>query len=145
MHPGSTGSTATWADEREVSELPRKNTRKDGVTDASGSTLPGGTPENATGSENGHGLFLAGEVSDRVKKSVTAQGVEVEVVTYSITCRDGQRHYVDDFDPEKYYNIGETVCLPVYVKTYRKKSGEPSYMLKLLKKNSFIASRGERF
>ena len=91
------------------------------------------------------GLFLIGEVCDRVKKNITAQGMDVEVVTYTISCNDRQRYYVDDFDSEKYFSVGEKVFIPVYVKAYKKKNGEASYMLKLQKKDIFVASRGERF
>lgn len=101
--------------------------------------------ENITSLGEDQGLFLIGEVSDRVKKNITAQGTDVEVVTYTITCNDRQRYYVDDFDPEKYYLVGEKVFFPVYVKAYKKKNGEVSYMLKLQKKDVYMGVRGERF
>ena len=91
------------------------------------------------------GLFLVGKVADRVKKIVTAQGIEVEVVTYTVMSDAIHRYYVDDFDPEKYYSVGENVSLPVYVKAYKKKNGEPSYMLKMMKKEVVITSRGQHF
>lgn len=94
---------------------------------------------------DGNGLFLLGEVTDRVKKRVTAQGMEVEVVTYTVVCDNARRYYVDDFDPDKYYAVGEKVTIPVYVKAYKKKTGEPSYMLKLQKKEIVVTSRGEHF
>ena len=103
-----------------------------------------GSP-NITNVEEDWGLFLIGEVSDRVKKIITTHGMDVEVVTYTISCNDRQRFYVDDFDPEKYFSIGEKVSIPVYVKAYKKKNGEASYMFKLQKKDIFVASRGERF
>jgi len=98
-----------------------------------------------TNVEEDWGLFLIGEVSDRIKKTITTHGMDVEVVTYTISCNDRQRYFVDDFDPEKYFSIGEKVSIPVYVKVYKKKNGEASYMLKLQKKDIFVASRGERF
>ena len=101
--------------------------------------------ENIKSEREEPGLFLIGEVSDRIKKNITAQGMDVEVVTYTISCNDRQRYYVDDFDPEKYFAVGENVTIPVYIKAYKKKNGEASYMLKLQKKDIFIASRGERF
>ena len=91
------------------------------------------------------GLFLVGKVADRVRKTVSAQGTEVEVVTYTILCGGVHRFYVDDFNPDKHFAVGENVSIPVYVKAYRKKTGEPSYMLKLQKSDVYIASRGERF
>ena len=77
-----------------------------------------GTPK-VTNAEEDWGLFLVGEVSDRVKKNITTHGVDVEVVTYTISCNDRQRYYVDDFDPEKYFSVGENVSIPVYVKAAR--------------------------
>ena len=91
------------------------------------------------------GLFLVGKVADRVKKKVTAQDIEVEVVTYTVMSDSVHRYFVDDFNPEKYYKVGENVSLPVYVKAYKKKTGEASYMLKLMKKEVVITSRGEHF
>ena len=52
---------------------------------------------------------------------------------------------MDDFNPDNHFAVGENISIPVYVKAYRKKTGEPSYMLKLQKSDVFIASRGERF
>ena len=100
---------------------------------------------NMTNVEEEWGLFLIGEVSDRVKKSIATHGMDVEVVTYTISCNDRQRYYVDDFDPEKYFSVGEKISIPVYVKAYKRKNGEAAYMFKLQKKDIFVASRGERF
>lgn len=103
------------------------------------------TISDATIDSEREGLFLVGKVADRVRKTVVAQGKEVEVVTYTILCGGVHRFYVDDFNPERHFSVGENISIPVYVKAYRKKSGEPSYMLKLQKSDVFIASRGERF
>ena len=126
-------------------------TRKKANQEASPTSEPGDNSVRRTVNpgmttvEDDWGLFLIGEVSDRVKKNITSHGVDVEVVTYTISCNDRQRYYVDDFDPEKYFSVGEKVSIPVYVKAYKKKNGEASYMLKLQKKDIFVASRGERF
>ncbi len=95
--------------------------------------------------ENSVGLFLVGEIEDRVRKMVISQGIEVEVVTYTISCGTGRNYYVDDFAPNDYYNLHEKAVIPVYIKAYKKKNGEPSYMLKLLKKDVKVTSRGTRF
>ena len=127
--------------------MPRKKASQEASsTSESGndSVRKEGNP-NTTNDEEDWGLYLIGEVSDRVKKSITTHGIDVEVVTYTISGNDGQRYYVDDFDPEKYFAIREKVSIPVYVKAYKKKNGEASYMLKLQKKDMFVASRGERF
>ncbi|MBQ7487741.1 MAG: hypothetical protein IJT77_09650, partial [Clostridia bacterium] len=55
-------------------------------------------------------------------------------------------YYVDDYSPETYYEVGQSVQIPVYVKAYKKKSGDASYTLNILK--PFRASslgRGEEF
>lgn len=91
------------------------------------------------------GLFLIGKVEDRAKLLVTVKGHEVEVITYTIIWGDNRRYYVDDFDPKSYYEVNEHVKLPVYVKAYHKKNGDPGYMLKLQKNESGPQLRGERF
>ena len=127
--------------------MPRKNVNQE----AGPIFEPGDNSVRRTGNpgittvEDDWGLFLIGEVSDRVKKNITTHGVDVEVVTYTISCNDRQRYYVDDFDPEKYFSVGEKVSIPVYVKAYKKKNGDASYMFKLQKKDIFVSSRGERF
>lgn len=127
--------------------MPRKNTGpKEGPASGQGDeAIRRDDMLSTTSVEEDSGLFLIGEVSDRVKKNITTHGMDVEVVTYTISCNDRQRYYVDDFDPDKYFSVGEKVSIPVYVKAYKKKSGEASYMLKLQKKDIFVASRGERF
>ena len=132
--------------EKGVTRLPRKKECQETLaSDFAKRSSERTVPETKTSSGEEQGLFLMGEVSDRVKKNITAQGMDVEVVTYTISCNDRQRYYVDDFDPEKYFLVGENVFIPVYVKPYKKKNGEASYMLKIQKKDVFAASRGERF
>ena len=127
--------------------LPRRKASQEDISscDLVGSSSDRTVHEVVASSTDEQGLFLIGEVSDRVKKNITTQGMDVEVVTYTISCNERQRYYVDDFNPEKYFSVAEQVFIPVYVKAYRKKNGEPSYMLKLQKKDIFITSRGERF
>jgi len=90
------------------------------------------------------GLILFGTITDRVKKSVTVSGVDREVVTYTVESTDIHTHYVDDFAPDSYYELGDKVAIPVYVKPYTKKTGVPAYMLKT-QKDSVTPIHGERF
>ena len=75
---------------------------------------------------------------------LTAQGMEVAVVTYTVVCDAMRRYYADDFDPNKCFSVGERIFIPVYVKAYKKERGT-SYMLKLMKKEVVMSSRGVRF
>lgn len=65
-----------------------------------------------------------------------------EIVTYTIQDNSSRKFYVDDYAPDDYQEINSSVCLPVYVKTYRRKNGEPSYTLNVQKPE---VTRGEHF
>ena len=51
-------------------------------------------------------------------------------------------YFVDDFEPEKYYNISEYVMLPVYIKAYIKRNNQASYTICTRKD---YQTRGEAF
>ena len=50
--------------------------------------------------------------------------------------------YIDDYAPNSYYDLGAEVSFPVFIKAYKRKNGELSYMLNIQKISS---SRGEHF
>ena len=66
-----------------------------------------------------------------------------EIVTYTIQDTNGRRYYVDEYSPEEYYDIGENVELPVYVKTFKKRTGDIGYSFCVQQQDS--PSRGEHF
>ena len=65
-----------------------------------------------------------------------------EIVTYTIQDNCNRKFYVDDYAPCGYYDIGFNVCLPVYIKAYSRRYGDPSYILNVQKTG---AAYGEHF
>ena len=89
-----------------------------------------------------HGLCLTGFVIDRTRRHVPKDNPTVEIVTYTVSDNFDRKCYVDDYAPSGYHEVGECICVPVYVKPYIKRNGEASYNLSIQKKTS---TRGEHF
>ena len=66
------------------------------------------------------GLLVRGSIVARTKKEIQAKNETVEVVTYTIATESTRRLYVEDYSPDSYFEIGENVELPVYVKAISK-------------------------
>ena len=88
------------------------------------------------------GLSLNGLVIDRTRRMVPRDNPTTEIVTYTIQDGSNRKFFVDDYAPSGYHNLNSNVCLPMYVKTYIRKNGEPSYTLNIRKTDS---GRGEHF
>ena len=93
-------------------------------------------------SKNIKGLILSGTIIDRVKRMVPRDNPTTEIVTYTIQDDYNRKFYVDDYAPNQYHALNETVCLPVYIKAYTKRNGDASYTLNVQKTN---ISRGQHF
>lgn len=80
-----------------------------------------------------HGLSLSGTVIDRTRRVVPHDNPTTEIGTYTI--QDGYNHkfYVDDYAPAGYHDLDSNVCLPVYIKAYNRKNGDPSHTLNVQK------------
>ena len=93
------------------------------------------------------GIYVVGTISLRSKRSVPKDKPTHEVVTYLIKGDSGHSYYIDDFDPDSYYEIDEYVELPVYIKPYvNKKTGQLSYSMSVQKeKGSVNRIQGEVF
>lgn len=89
-----------------------------------------------------YGLFLSGTIIDRTRRMVPRDNPTTEIVTYIVQDNCNRRFYVDDYAPDDYHEVNTSICLPVYVKAYSRKSGEPSYTLNVQKPES---GRGEHF
>lgn len=89
-----------------------------------------------------HGLFLSGTVIDRTRRMVPHDNPTTEIVTYTIQDNCNRRFFVDDYAPDDYHEINTSICLPIYIKPYSRKNGEPSYTLNIQKSES---GRGEHF
>ena len=97
----------------------------------------------ATSKQTTNGLSLSGLIIDRTRRMVPRNNPTTEIVTYTIQDEDLHKFYVDDYAPQKYYELDTNVCLPVYVKAYNRKDGTPSYNLSIQKGEPI--RNGERF
>ena len=88
------------------------------------------------------GRFLFGTVSDRTLRYVPKDHPTTEIVTYTVQSSHDTHYFVDHFAPDSYYNIGADVCFPVYIKTYKRRNGDPAYTL-MLQQDETV--RGECF
>ena len=74
------------------------------------------------------GLYLFGSVVDRTRRTINTKGnTTAEIVTYTIQDANGRRYYVDEHSPEEYYELSEYAEIPVYVKTFKKRTGDIGY------------------
>ena len=90
------------------------------------------------------GLYVFGQVIDRTRRTIkTRNDGQAEIVTYTVQDINGRRYFVDEYTPEQYCEIGESVELPVYVKTFKKNSGDIGYSFCV--QQQFGPARGEHF
>ena len=88
------------------------------------------------------GLSLSGTVIDRTRRMVPRDNPTTEIVTYTVQDDRSRKFFVDDYAPDTYHDVDSKVCLPVYIKSYSRKNGEPSYTLNVQK---LEITRGEHF
>jgi hypothetical protein len=60
------------------------------------------------------GLTVSGVVKERRRRRVPLDNPQHEIVTYTLVDNNEGVYFVDDFEPDKYHNIGDYVMLPVY-------------------------------
>ena len=90
------------------------------------------------------GLYVGGIVKERRRRFITRSNNEqIEVVTYTLSDEGEKNYFVEDYAPSAYRDIGSQIVVPVYVKPYRKKSGDLSYTICI--KKDFVSGRGEAF
>ncbi len=109
------------------------------------SSLPVSSPPIPSNEENAFsGLFLFGQIVDRTRRTIkTRDNSSAEIVTYAIQDINGRRYFVDEYAPNEYYEISEYAELPVYVKTFKKHSGDIGYSFCV--QQPFGSTRGEHF
>jgi hypothetical protein len=90
------------------------------------------------------GLIIRGTVKERSHRFVSVRGSQIEIVTYVVTDASDHRYYVEDFAPTEHYNIDDDIEIPVYIKPYRKKTGDPSYSI-CVQKEYRSSLKGESF
>lgn len=90
------------------------------------------------------GLYVGGIIQERRRRYITKDNNEkIEIVTYTISDDSDKKYYVEDYAPSGYRDIGSQLLESVYVKPYKKKTGDLSYTI-CIKKN-FDSGRGEAF
>ena len=104
-------------------------------------TPPNPTPEEEVFS----GLYLFGTVIDRTRRMINTRSnnTTAEIVTYTIQDTTGRRYYVDEYSPEEYYVLSEYAEIPVYVKTFKKRTGDIGYSFCVQTQDD--PTRGEHF
>ena len=99
----------------------------------------------STPTVSGSGILLVGTVIQRSKRSIPEDNPTTEIVTYTITDDNDRHFFVDDYAPESYYDMNARVCIPIYIKPYKKKTGEASYSLNVLKPFRPTVTKGTIF
>lgn len=90
------------------------------------------------------GLYIFGTVIDRTRRTIsTKNNSTAEIVTYTVQDTSSRRYYIDEYSPDEYYNLTEYVEVPVYVKTFKKRTGEIGYSFCVQTQDGL--SRGEHF
>lgn len=101
-------------------------------------------PEPVQEQEPLSGLYLFGTVIDRTRRTINTKGnTTAEIVTYTIQDNNGRRYYVDEYSPKEYYDLGEYAEIPVYVKTFKKRTCDVGYSFCVQTDNG--PARGECF
>ena len=76
------------------------------------------------------GLYVGGTVQECRRRFINRENNErVEVVTYTVSDDGNKSYYVEYYAPSSYRDIGSQLLEAVYVKPFRKKSGDLSYTI----------------
>ena len=91
------------------------------------------------------GLYLFGTIIDRTRRIINTKSNNstAEIVTYTIRDSAGRRYYVDEYSPEGYHDLSEYTGMPVYVKKFKKRSGDIGYSFCV--QQEYESTRGEHF
>ncbi len=128
--------------------MPRRKASYNELPQPVQSRAPGRPPKQDPPSESQEetlsGLYVFGQVIDRTRRTIkTRNDGQAEIVTYTVQDVNGRRYFIDEYTPEQYCEIGEAVELPVYVKTFKKNSGDIGYSFCV--QQQFGPARGEHF
>ena len=89
------------------------------------------------------GLYAGGVVKERTRRYVPQDNPTTEIVTYTLLDDDSNHQlFIDDFKPNKYYDVGSYMLVPVYIKPYQKRNGSLSYTICIRKD---FQTKGEVF
>ena len=81
-----------------------------------------------------NGIYFCGTVSQRRRRKVPKDNPTDTVVTYEFSDETSRSFYVDDYNPDEYYEVGQYVELPVRIKAYmHKRTERPAFSMTILK------------
>ena len=81
---------------------------------------------------------------DRTRRTIhTRNNSTAEIITYTIQDANDRRYYVDEYSQEEYHELSEYAEVLVYVKTFKKRTGDIGYSFCVQTPNS--PSRGMHF
>ena len=104
---------------------------------------PEDVTQNDQDSDDLDGLILIGKVTDRKRRYVPQDNPTTEIVTYTIEDSTSRKYFLDDYAPTGYFELNDMITIPVYIKAFTKRNGDPSFQLNVQK--SVSSTRGERF
>ena len=80
------------------------------------------SPRKTSGTSSAlvEGLRLSGTVESRAKRFVPKENPTAEVVTYAVGDGTGKTYFLQDYSPKSYFDVGERIDVPVYIKPYQK-------------------------
>ena len=86
--------------------------------------------EPVTDINNLSGMYVAGTIQTRTRRYIQSKDrSNIEIVTYTVVDNSGHRYFVDDFEPESYFDKNSFVIFNIYIKVYKKRNGEPAYSI----------------
>lgn len=75
-------------------------------------------------------LFIECMIVKRTRRTVNFGGDSMLKVTYNLVNEDGEHHFITDIEPDKPYEVSnERVKIPVQVRVFSTRKGQPSYEL----------------
>ena len=90
------------------------------------------------------GLYVGGIIQERRRRFINRENDDrIEIVTYTVSDENEKNYFIEDYSPSSYREVGTQLLEPVYVKPYKKKSGDLSYTICI--KKDFRGGRGETF
>ncbi len=86
--------------------------------------------KESTSTNKANGIYFCGVVSQRRRRKVPKDNPTATVVTYEFSDEMSHSYYVDDYEPEKYYEVGEYIEVPIRIKAYmHKTANRPAYSM----------------
>lgn len=80
------------------------------------------------------GIYFCGTVTQRRRRKVPKDNPTATVVTYEFSDEASHTYYVDEYEPDSYFEVGQYVEVPIRIKAYINKSSDrPAYSMTIKK------------